>query len=97
MGTTQLSLAPKDSAASPPESDECDVYLWIFDNRKPLPTVEALTRLSRLRLERLLTSSMESQFCSLSVCSFSQLREPGPYPALAIRVRSRHRLIEGGG
>ena len=37
---------------------------------------------------------MESQLCGLSVRSFSQLRERGPDPALAIRVRSRHSLIE---
>jgi lipoyl-dependent peroxiredoxin len=32
----------------------------------------------------------------LSIRSFSQLREPGPHPALAIRVPPRHSLIEGG-
>jgi osmotically inducible protein OsmC len=40
--------------------------------------------------------SMESQFLSVSVRSFNQLREPGADAALAIRVRSRHSLIEGG-
>ena len=40
--------------------------------------------------------SMESQLCSLSVRSLSQLRETGPDPAVAIRVRTRHSLIEGG-
>ena len=64
-------------------------------NHKPRPTVKTLTCLSRLRLERLLAFSMESQFCSLSVRSFNRLREPGPDPALAIRVRSRFGLIEG--
>jgi lipoyl-dependent peroxiredoxin len=59
-------------------------------------TVKALTCLSRLRLEKLLAFSMESQFCSLSVRSFSQLREPRPDPALAIRLRSGQSLIEGG-
>ena len=44
----------------------------------------------------LLAFSMESQFCGLSARSSSQLRERGPDPALAIRVRSRHSLIEGG-
>src|SRR5258708_3598584 len=67
-----------------------------FFNHKPLPTVKALTCLSRLRPEMLLAFSMESQFCGLSARSSSQLRERGPDPALAIRVRSRHSLIEGG-
>jgi lipoyl-dependent peroxiredoxin len=39
---------------------------------------------------------MEWQFCGLSVLSFSQLRERGPHPTLAIRVRARRSLIEGG-
>ncbi len=67
-----------------------------FFNHKPLPTVKALTCLSRLCLEMLLAFSMESQFCGLSDRSSSQLRERGPDPALAIRVRSRHSSIEGG-
>jgi len=40
--------------------------------------------------------SMESPFCILSVRSFSEIREPGPDLAVAIRVRTRHSLIEGG-
>ena len=39
---------------------------------------------------------MESPSCSPSGRFFSELREFGPNPAVAIRVRSRYSLIEGG-
>jgi len=43
-----------------------------------------------------LAFTMELLFCGLSVRSFSQLRDRSLDPALAIRVRSGHGLIEGG-
>ena len=65
-------------------------------SHKPPPTVKALTCLTRPRLQRFLAFTMELLFCGLSVRSFSQLRDRSLDPALAIRVRSGHGLIEGG-